>query len=61
VLADVFVHIGLWRSGCGFVAWSRWEALLDRQTYGDVDAIIGEDEGGVGSGELRVGHVVVVV
>lgn len=25
-------------------------------TYGDVDAVIGEDEGGVGSGELRVGH-----
>jgi len=29
---------------------------VKEQTYGDLDTVIGEDESGVGSGELRVRH-----
>ena len=31
--------------------------VLIEETYCDVDPVIGQDEGGVGSGELRIRHV----
>lgn len=33
---------------------------MNLATYSDGDAIVGEDEGGVDAGELRVGHVELV-
>ena len=33
---------------------------MNLATYSDGDSIVGEDEGGVDAGELRVGHVELV-
>jgi hypothetical protein len=52
VLVRVCILCAFANAAIGF----RSFAIVEELTYGDLNTVIGEDEGGVGSGELRVRH-----